>query len=577
VGRLTHASFFSGAGGTDLGLEAAGFETVSFSEIEPYACAVLAERWPGVLNLGSIVDLAMDAGRESAAAARSNDGGEGDPAGLGQQPRVDHDSGRDGSPDADGASGLLREPVRGLHGQDGRSDQREPVAASGDAGAGGRVHPSARDAGRVWGGIEGSQRARDSWAGADLWSGGFPCQDLSVAGKRRGFTGDRSVLAFAFLDLVERHRPRAILLENVPGLLSSNSGRDMAALLSRVVELGYGVAFRTLDARLFGVPQRRRRVFILALRGEADDADGRAAAERAAAILSVGAFCRRHPPTGEQEGPRAAAGAQRGADESGGAVGAVTANGNGGASGQDANTGQVFVDPGLGRAAGDERLLDAEQFAYVGESRDERDSSDADDERQPEQGWDERSAGPDRADGPTPDADRVRAADGLAGRSHGGQGLEQQGQEQSAQPGASGVSGPLEGGREYVGALRSHVRPESNSDQTVFVKAARAQTADDDESWVEGEVAPTLNSFDSGDVRSTALVAADVGNHHQRDRVYADEAPALDAHSGEDELADLLPAGLDSNRYRCCGNGVVAPVAEWIGRRIAAALTVEGD
>ena len=56
--RLTHASFFSGVGGTDLGLERSGWTTVSFSEVDPYACAVLAERWPGIVNLGDIVRIA---------------------------------------------------------------------------------------------------------------------------------------------------------------------------------------------------------------------------------------------------------------------------------------------------------------------------------------------------------------------------------------------------------------------------------------------------------------------------------------------------------------------------------------
>ncbi len=137
----------------------------------------------------------------------------------------------------------------------------------------------------------------------------LPCQDLSVAGKRRGFTGERSVLAFAFLALVERHRPPAILLENVPGLLSSNGGRDMARLLGEMAELGYGVAYRVLDAQHFGVPQRRRRVFILGLRSDPDDVDGRVAAERAAAVLSVGARCGRHPATGHQAGAGVAEGA----------------------------------------------------------------------------------------------------------------------------------------------------------------------------------------------------------------------------------------------------------------------------
>src|SRR6185503_752293 len=96
----------------------------------------------------------------------------------------------------------------------------------------------------------------------------------------------RSGLAFAFLDLVERHRPPAILLENVPGLLSSHGGKDFAALLSRLAELGYWWAYRILDAQYFGVPQRRRRVFICALHAGAGFG-----ADSAAAVLSVGSRC----------------------------------------------------------------------------------------------------------------------------------------------------------------------------------------------------------------------------------------------------------------------------------------------
>lgn len=103
----------------------------------------------------------------------------------------------------------------------------------------------------------------------DVMIGGFPCQDLSVAGKRKGFDGSRSVLAFEFLRLAESLAPRWIVLENVPGLLSSNRGRDFARLLDEMVGCGYGVAWRILDARFFGVPQRRRRVFIVARRADA--------------------------------------------------------------------------------------------------------------------------------------------------------------------------------------------------------------------------------------------------------------------------------------------------------------------
>ena len=103
----------------------------------------------------------------------------------------------------------------------------------------------------------------------DILIGGFPCQDLSVAGQRKGFTGERSVLAFEFLRLAESIRPRWLILENVPGLLSSSQGADFARLIDEVVACGYGVAWRILDARYFGVPQRRRRVFIVARRTDA--------------------------------------------------------------------------------------------------------------------------------------------------------------------------------------------------------------------------------------------------------------------------------------------------------------------
>jgi len=103
----------------------------------------------------------------------------------------------------------------------------------------------------------------------DVLVGGFPCQDLSVAGKRKGFDGERSVLAFEFLRVAESLKPRWLVLENVPGLLSSNGGRDFARLIDEVVACGYGVAWRCLDARYFAVPQRRRRIFIVARRVEA--------------------------------------------------------------------------------------------------------------------------------------------------------------------------------------------------------------------------------------------------------------------------------------------------------------------
>ena len=98
--------------------------------------------------------------------------------------------------------------------------------------------------------------------------GGFPCQDLSVAGKRAGLAGDRSGLFFEITRILEETKAKYFILENVPGLLSSNKGRDMGTVIGTLDDLGYSVAWRVLDAQYFGVPQRRRRVFIVGCLGD---------------------------------------------------------------------------------------------------------------------------------------------------------------------------------------------------------------------------------------------------------------------------------------------------------------------
>jgi hypothetical protein len=100
-------------------------------------------------------------------------------------------------------------------------------------------------------------------AHVDLIIGGFPCQDLSVAGKRQGLAGERSGLFFEFARVVSLLRPRWLLVENVPGLLSSHKGQDMGIVLEAFSDLGYGLAWRVLDSQYFGVPQRRRRIYIV--------------------------------------------------------------------------------------------------------------------------------------------------------------------------------------------------------------------------------------------------------------------------------------------------------------------------
>ena len=103
-------------------------------------------------------------------------------------------------------------------------------------------------------------------ASGGIITGGFPCQDLSVAGKRAGLAGERSGLFWHAARLVEETQSEWFIIENVPGLLSSNGGKDFGIVLRTMAELGYSVAWRILDAQYFGVPQRRRRVFIVGRR-----------------------------------------------------------------------------------------------------------------------------------------------------------------------------------------------------------------------------------------------------------------------------------------------------------------------
>lgn len=102
---------------------------------------------------------------------------------------------------------------------------------------------------------------------ADIWAAGFPCQDLSLArmGPRSGLRGNQSGLFHEFIRLVGARSPRAIILENVHGLLSSHGGRDFTVVLKALDELGYCVAWRVLNSKDFGVPQQRRHVYIVAM------------------------------------------------------------------------------------------------------------------------------------------------------------------------------------------------------------------------------------------------------------------------------------------------------------------------
>lgn len=167
---IRYISLFSGIEAASCAWEPLGWEPVAFSEIEPFPCAVLAERFPDVPNLGDITEI----------------------------------------------------------------DWKEVL---------------------------------ERYGNVDLIVGGSPCQSFSVAGKREGLSGE-SRLMFEYIRAVQEVRPRWFVWENVPGALTSEGGAAFGQLLREMDGLGYGVAWRVLDSRFFGVPQRRRRVFAVGRLGD---------------------------------------------------------------------------------------------------------------------------------------------------------------------------------------------------------------------------------------------------------------------------------------------------------------------
>ena len=131
----------------------------------------------------------------------------------------------------------------------------------------------------------------------DLLVGGTPCQSFSVAGLRKGLDDDRGNLSLEFIKLAQRERPRWVVWENVPGVLSSNGGKDFGSFLGALGEIGYGFAYRVLDAQYFGVAQRRRRVFVVGYLGDW---------RRAAAVLFERESLRGNPAPSREKGKKPA-------------------------------------------------------------------------------------------------------------------------------------------------------------------------------------------------------------------------------------------------------------------------------
>ena len=137
----------------------------------------------------------------------------------------------------------------------------------------------------------------DEYGAIDLLVGGTPCQSFSVAGLRGGMDDERGNLALEFIRLAQRKRPQWVVWENVPGVLSSNGGRDFGSFLGALAEIGYGFAYRICDAQYWGVAQRRRRVFVVGYLGDW---------RRAAAVLFERESLSGNPAPSREEGEKVA-------------------------------------------------------------------------------------------------------------------------------------------------------------------------------------------------------------------------------------------------------------------------------
>ena len=301
----------------------------------------------------------------------------------------------------------------------------------------------------------------------DLLVGGTPCQSYSVAGKRGGLNDPRGQLMLSFLDLAQRLKARWVVWENVPGVLSSGQprGSDFATFLQGLVERGYGWAYRVLDAQHFGVPQRRRRVFVVACLG----AGGW---ESAAKVLFEPESLSGDPAKGRKKGQGVASDAQGGAGSGGGlprTVGTLCADTHPGAyTGQDAYTGRLIP---ASKPLDESKPIVIDRAAF-----NQGENAKFDPHIGPADVMDSLVArGPHAVACVTGDITHCLTASSGKGATEDGTGR----------------------GAPIVNA-------------TPFRKSKRASSATDSESRVEAGEANTLNNFDLGDTRTTHAVVSNV-------------------------------------------------------------------
>ena len=323
----------------------------------------------------------------------------------------------------------------------------------------------------------------------DLLVGGTPCQSFSVAGLRGGLADPRGNLALRFVQLAAVMQPKWIVWENVPGVLSSGKGRDFGTFLGALGELGYGFAYRILDAQWFGVAQRRRRVFVVGYLGDW---------RRAAAVLFERESVFGNPPT----------------------------------------RGKTWE--GVARSTAASLTSSGRGVERCGESRGQDDVV---------------LAAPQVANTLT-----ARMAKGMNTTCDGGQ---------TPIVSFHPTQDPISSEDGLTHALGTGSSGGCATAAVAFTKSKRAQSVTDDESWVPGEVSPTMSCFDQGDTRATTVVAL------QRPMAVRRLTPReCERLQGFPDYYTLVtyrgkPA-CDGPRYRALGNSMAVPVMRWIGERIIA-------
>jgi DNA (cytosine-5)-methyltransferase 1 len=286
----------------------------------------------------------------------------------------------------------------------------------------------------------------------DLVCGGFPCQDLSVAGKRLGFAGERSSLFYPAIEFAKAVGAKQVVLENVLGLFSSNGGADFVAVIDTLRNSGFSyVEWRVFNSQFYGVPQRRRRVYIVASVGEPN---------RFPVFVESKSGSRDFAPN-EIKREKVAEGI----------AACLRSGGNG----------------GIPSSRGEHLVLQKK-------------------------------------------SQKEKVAGGIG----------------------SGIVGTLTAGDSK---LINNQTVASN--KLVWAKSRRAQTTNDFETWIEADVSPTVNSFDTGDVRSTVLANSSVR------RLTPTEFERLQG------FPDGWTDGqTDSHRYKQMGNAVTVNVTRAVGEMI---------